>query len=663
MNDTAYDRLISALESQGCSVRTNGYGKAQAQCPAHDDHNPSLSITATGGRTLVHCHAGCDTEDVLAAANLTMADLYDEPFQDRRYGQVYAKYVYPDERVVLRTADKQFPQPHRAKNKGRSLFHADRIGDATKVYVTEGEEDVFAVEAVGGTAVCSAMGARNADKADWSVLKNKDAIIVADKDEPGRKHATQIAQLLNGVAKSVRIVEAKEGKDASDHIAVGHTLDALVDTSSDDGMPKLWDATDLKPAAQPRWLAKSRIPYAAVTLLVGDEGIGKSLLWVWVVAAVTTGKPLPAFGIPMRGPSPVIIVVTEDGWQDTVLPRLEVAGADLDMIRVICTEDDGSGSPIFPRDLFLIREADPAPALIVVDAWLDTVPAALSVRDPQQARQALHPFKEIATITDAAVLLLCHTNRAATPNARDRYGATGELRKKARMTLYAQTDEDGNLVVGPEKMNTAAPVPASKFTIKAIKHFTATEDHDGTVPLLSYAGESDLTAREHLADNYAADRDPSGVDDPLVWLSTFLADGPRWAVDIYTEAEKAGYSKDKAKRAKRKLHAESAHDGDADAWFWRLPQHQGSTPPPYVAPLPPCSLAPRPNNQGSAFTSQESKRVHGETRDGECSLAPTGEQGNTGVGPPRFCPGCGTYWIANGDHRADGTAVRKGGTA
>ena len=83
-----------------------------------------------------------------------------------------------------------------------------------------------------------------------------------------------------------------------------------------------------------------------------------------------------------------------------------------------------------------------------MDAWLDTVPAGLSVRDPQQARQALHPLKEVATITDAAVLLLCHTNRVTTANARDRYGATGELRKKARMTLYAQTDEDGCLPVG-----------------------------------------------------------------------------------------------------------------------------------------------------------------------------------------------------------------------
>jgi len=32
-----------------------------ALCPAHDDHNPSLSISENpkGGNPLVYCHAGC----------------------------------------------------------------------------------------------------------------------------------------------------------------------------------------------------------------------------------------------------------------------------------------------------------------------------------------------------------------------------------------------------------------------------------------------------------------------------------------------------------------------------------------------------------------------------------------------------------------------------
>ena len=39
-----------------------------ARCPAHDDHEPSLSITeAKDGKVLVHCHAGCDQRDVIDA--------------------------------------------------------------------------------------------------------------------------------------------------------------------------------------------------------------------------------------------------------------------------------------------------------------------------------------------------------------------------------------------------------------------------------------------------------------------------------------------------------------------------------------------------------------------------------------------------------------------
>ncbi len=335
--------------------------------------------------------------------------------------------------------------------------------------------------------------------------------------------------------------------------------------------PRLWRATDLKPAAQPRWLAKGRLPLAAISLLVGDEGIGKSLLWVWIVAAITTGKALPEFGIPRRAPSHVILVCTEDDWSTTVLPRLTVAGADLSRITVICTEDDGSGAPTFPRDLHLIADADPQPSLIVVDAWLDTVPAGLSVRDPQQARRALHPWKEVATATDSAVLLLCHTNRVASGNARDKYGATGELRKKARMTLFAQADDDGRLIVGPEKMNTAAPLPASTFEITGIQHFAATVDHDGTVPLLTYVGDSDRTAREHIVDRFTGTPSDEAADDIDEWLTDLLANDPVKATEVFSSADAAGFSKDQAKRAKKRLGIIADRPNNPGPWFWSLP--------------------------------------------------------------------------------------------
>ena len=66
MTATAYDRLLDRLRDQGKKVRAN-CTKATAQCPAHDDKDPSLSITRAPDRVLLHCHAGCALEDVIAA--------------------------------------------------------------------------------------------------------------------------------------------------------------------------------------------------------------------------------------------------------------------------------------------------------------------------------------------------------------------------------------------------------------------------------------------------------------------------------------------------------------------------------------------------------------------------------------------------------------------
>jgi len=59
-------------------VRRQGDGYI-ARCPAHDDRTPSLSISkGEDGRILLHCWAGCATAAVLAALNLTWADLFTE---------------------------------------------------------------------------------------------------------------------------------------------------------------------------------------------------------------------------------------------------------------------------------------------------------------------------------------------------------------------------------------------------------------------------------------------------------------------------------------------------------------------------------------------------------------------------------------------------------
>ena len=58
------------------AVRSVGAAKYLARCPAHDDGSPSLSIKqCDDGRVLMHCFAGCDFQEVLSAAGLTVSDV------------------------------------------------------------------------------------------------------------------------------------------------------------------------------------------------------------------------------------------------------------------------------------------------------------------------------------------------------------------------------------------------------------------------------------------------------------------------------------------------------------------------------------------------------------------------------------------------------------
>src|SRR5699024_8220438 len=173
-----------------------------------------------------------------------------------------------------------------------------------------------------------------------------------------------------------------------------------------------------------------------------------------------------------------------------VRSRLEVAGADLRHVKVLCSAADGSGVPTVPGDHQAVYEAarDHDVALIVADAWLDVVPSGIRVADTQQARPALQPWSEISKMTGASTLLITHTNRLQTTSTRDRMGGTIALRQKARMTLVAATrdDERGRvLYVGPDKTNNTATNNAVRYDLEVQRVRPATEHDPGTTARLS----------------------------------------------------------------------------------------------------------------------------------------------------------------------------------
>lgn len=77
---------IEAILERLDGVRQTMQGKYIARCPAHEDKSPSLAFRAVDdGRVLMHCFAGCATEDVLTAIGLKFSDVMPERLPDDSY--------------------------------------------------------------------------------------------------------------------------------------------------------------------------------------------------------------------------------------------------------------------------------------------------------------------------------------------------------------------------------------------------------------------------------------------------------------------------------------------------------------------------------------------------------------------------------------------------
>lgn len=240
------DNVLAKLDDP----KSTGPSQWQTRCPAHDDRAPSLSVSeGDDRRVLLHCHAGCSGEDVLTALGLTAADLFEKRNgkANGKAREIVATYDYTDAEgkllyQVVRFEPKDFRQrkPDGAGGWEWKLGKVEKVPyrlpqvlaavDAgEKIVIVEGEKDVHALEERGVVATCNAGGAGKWKPSYSDHLRGANVAIIADADEPGRKHAAEVAESLQGIAAEVKVFEPAEGcKDVSDHLEAGHKLGDLV---------------------------------------------------------------------------------------------------------------------------------------------------------------------------------------------------------------------------------------------------------------------------------------------------------------------------------------------------------------------------------------------------------------------------------------------------
>ncbi len=211
-----------------------------AKCPAHDDKNPSLSVSNGGGKILVKCHAGCSTAEVVSAMGLSVKDLFPDNGTRGIVGEnrpIIATHDYKDaegrvlfQKVRFSTKPKTKPR-HKgpdgqwiwgAGTKKRPLYRLPEIQGSGEIIVVEGEKDADNLFKLGFKATTTPFGKWEDEHRE--TLSGKDVLIIGDNDRVGAQKVRRSVDALNGTAKSVKIVKLPtegrpEGFDVSDFIA------------------------------------------------------------------------------------------------------------------------------------------------------------------------------------------------------------------------------------------------------------------------------------------------------------------------------------------------------------------------------------------------------------------------------------------------------------
>lgn len=347
-----------------------------------------------------------------------------------------------------------------------------------------------------------------------------------------------------------------------------------------------------------RWLWPGRVPVGKLTLMIGDPGLGKSLVSLNFAAHVSRGTPPPRLedeAVPAEPASPgsVVLLSTEDGVSDTIVPRLAAADADLRRIALLqlTAPTDVGDSMIQHRGFSLetdlaalehaIRSLEDCRLVII-----DPISAHLGERDDNNqavVRRLLAPLADLAARTNVAVLAINHLNKQC--QGRAIYRALGSLAfaaiARSVLAVLADPHRSGGRAVVSLKSNAAEAVDGIGFQIKStlgdIQRANGDNSNQGgqrtsPMPVIDWdTTPIRMTAEEIL---HTARHAGPAIDEAAAWLESVLADGHQAAADLKSRARQDGIHERTLLRAKARLRVVTSRDGFGlgGSWRWSLPK-------------------------------------------------------------------------------------------
>ncbi len=324
------------------------------------------------------------------------------------------------------------------------------------------------------------------------------------------------------------------------------------------------------PRERVRWLWPGRIPLNKLTILAGAPDAGKTFISIDVAACVSTGAEWPD-GTGTAPLGSALILSSEDGPGDTIRPRLEAAGGDMQRVHFVGGLRSAQGTE--PLDLpthlvYLSREIRRIGdvVLVVIDPITGFLNHKLDTNRSNETRHALQHLGRFAEENNVAILGVCHIRKSAAASAGHRLLGSQEFGAVCRSILMVSTDPrdesgDSRLLLH-EKSNLAKRPHALRFKI----------GEDSVVHWLGI--DTSIRASDVFCEQPRGKREPGPrVKEAIAFLRDALADGERPLADIQAEAQAKSISMGSLRRAKERLGVISTNNGTiGEPYVLRLAQ-------------------------------------------------------------------------------------------
>lgn len=308
------------------------------------------------------------------------------------------------------------------------------------------------------------------------------------------------------------------------------------------------------------WLWYPYIPYRKITIIEGDPGEGKTTLVLKLAAALSRDLPLPCGDDKEYEPIHIIYQTAEDGIEDTIKPRLEKAGADCSMIRVI-DETDKELSMTDDRLEQAIIET--GARLIILDSIQAYIGATVDMHRANEIRPVLKHLGIIAEKHNCAIILISHMNKASGSKSTYRGLGSIDIQATARSVLLVSRfrDKPNIRIMAHDKSSLAPAGDAIGFEMTEDNGMVCIGPYDITIDELLFGNEGRGKKKLDIAENFI--KEYFGTNKVIP------------SNEIMMEAAKRSIKRNTLLSAKKKLgitsDKEKAEDGTI-YWTWVMPE-------------------------------------------------------------------------------------------